>query len=137
MSKLARHRAEISALILRVKRKPFEWGTHDCCVGWACPVIKIQTGIDLAEPFFGKYTTAMGAYKALLDAGFKSPSEVIAQHFQSIPIASAQFGDVVALTTQETGEALAVIVGERIGILKPSGYGTLERCHAKIAFRIE
>lgn len=49
----------------RVVRSPHVcWGKDDCCL-WVADIVKDVCGIDLAEPFRGKYRTSNGAARTL------------------------------------------------------------------------
>lgn len=43
---------------------PFEWGTQDCCL-FAASAVEAMTGTDIAAEFRGKYTTKLGAWRAI------------------------------------------------------------------------
>jgi cell wall-associated NlpC family hydrolase len=43
---------------------PFVWGSNDCSL-FTCGAIQAQTGIDVAAPFRGQYTTSFSAAKAM------------------------------------------------------------------------
>jgi hypothetical protein len=44
--------------------KPFEWGVWDCCL-FAADAIKSFTDVDIADDFRGKYSTQLGALRAI------------------------------------------------------------------------
>ena len=46
--------------------RSFEWGVHDCCL-WAADAVLATTGVDLAVPWRGTFSTE-GEATALLDA---------------------------------------------------------------------
>lgn len=50
--------------LLDNKDKLFEWGVSDCCL-FVADAIQSYTGTDLADDFRGKYTTEIGALKAI------------------------------------------------------------------------
>ena len=43
---------------------PYKWGSQDCCT-FAADAIKSITDVDIASDFRFKYTTEIGAYKAI------------------------------------------------------------------------
>jgi hypothetical protein len=55
---------ELHDFLIREANKPFEWGVADCCL-LAANAIKSFTGVDLADDFRGKYTTKIGAFRAI------------------------------------------------------------------------
>lgn len=137
MGKKIAHRAIINAWITGIGRKPFQYGAHDCLSGLVAPIVKIQTGIDLAAPYRGKYTNFSEGARLLKADGYDSLADMIAGHFRVRPLAMAQFGDVVSLPAEHDGWALGVVLGARLGVLAETGYGTIERRLAKMAFAIE
>lgn len=44
--------------------KPFEWGNHDCAL-FAANAVEAITGVDIASEFRDKYTTQLGALRAI------------------------------------------------------------------------
>lgn len=84
----------LAAYLASVVDCPFVWGEHDCALHSANAVIAI-TGVDIAERFRGKYSTAAGSVRALkrygagtLEATFDATLPVIGKAF-------AQRGDLV------------------------------------------
>lgn len=58
--------SRLQALLDAAQGRPFEWGVHDCCL-WAADAVLATTGVDLAVPWRGTYSTE-GEAAALLDA---------------------------------------------------------------------
>jgi len=129
-------RSVVEPILTKLRTTPFAWGAVDCGLGLAAPVILGLTGKDLGVQFRGKYSTAAGALKVLRQAGFETVADVVAAQFDRIPISKAQYGDIAVLEGEDTGVGLGVVLGERIAVLTPTGYGSIERCKAKWAFRI-
>lgn len=120
-----------------IRRKPFSWEEqHDCGLGLAAPLVLAITGEDVAASFRGQYTTAIGAVKALRKQGYSDVADMVAKLFPEIPPHRAAVGDLVALQAEQTGWALGVVLGERIGVLAPNGFATLDRSKAVRAFRV-
>lgn len=132
-------RARLIETLAEVKAKPFSWEEqHDCALGLVAPVAKALTGKDFGAEFRGEYTTAKGALKALRKRKYKDLADCMAKTFVEIHPSKAQSGDLVAIGTQdEIGVALGVVIGERIGVLSPTGFATLDRSKAERAFRVE
>jgi|SRR5665213_1978903 len=55
---------EFNAHLQEHARKPFAWGTHDCCTS-AANAIQSFTGVDIAADFRGKYTDLASALAAI------------------------------------------------------------------------
>ena len=136
MPRLPGWRARLAAAIASANA-PFAWGAHDCCTGLAGPCILALTGVNLAEQFYGKYSTAKGAVRVLNRAGYDDLAALAAAHFQEYAHASqAQIGDIAAFRSEDTGWALGIVLGERIAVLSPSGYATQSRLAAARAFKV-
>lgn len=101
-----------------LKDKPFEWGTHDCCL-FAANIALELTGVDYADIFRGRYTTAVGAM-LLLKPYPGVEGYVTSRLGESIPVGMAQRGDVVTIETKH-GVALGVCDGLLSAFVSPSG----------------
>lgn len=110
---MARHEAWPSILAGKLEEmaaKPFSWGSHDCALA-ACDVVLAITGIDLGEPFRGRYTDRAGAIVVLAArGGLETAVAAIAADagFLEVPVKRAQRGDVVLLDTVD-GPAVGVV----------------------------
>jgi hypothetical protein len=87
--------------------RSFVWGLFDCCT-FACDGILAMTGIDPMAALRGKYSTAIGAARALkgfAGGGLDEAAEHIAGllHAPEIPVLRATRGDCVVadVTTPE------------------------------------
>lgn len=109
---------------------PFVWGQHDCCL-FAADAVQAITGIDHAEPFRGKYSTAAGAARML------AQYHGIIGYCNSVlgsclPVTMARRGDAVAIETQ-SGTALGICLGVHSVFAAPDGlsyHPTLNCCAA-------
>lgn len=96
------------------RNRPFEWGKHDCAL-FACNVIQDMTGTDLAASFRGRYSTALGAARAI--RGFTNGGDLEAlaakiceQHNASeVDIKLARRGDVVIVESGDAQKALSIV----------------------------
>lgn len=71
MAGLSRER-RLAAYLSHSARKPFAWGSHDCCLfvaGW----IEAERGECPAGGFRGRYRTALGAARLIHRAGGFTP----------------------------------------------------------------
>ena len=67
MAGLTRER-RLAAYLSQSVRKPFAWGSHDCCLfvaGW----IEAERGVDTAGGFRSRYRTELGAARLIRRAG--------------------------------------------------------------------
>lgn len=94
-------------------------GVHDCCL-FGAGAILAQTGIDLAAPFRGRYTTFAGGRRVLRRAGFDDHVALIAAHLPRTHVSTARVGDV-AVVPGEDGDAVGVVQGAAVYVLTQSG----------------
>jgi hypothetical protein len=52
--------SRLDAALAAARRRPFEWGAHDCCL-FAASVVEACTGVDLAAELRGTYSDALAA----------------------------------------------------------------------------
>lgn len=136
MTRLPDWRVRLNAVVDEAMTKEFAWGSHDCAFGLAAPSVRALTGEPIAEEWVGTYSTALGALKRLKEEGYESVVDYVAKRFEEIHTSLARVGDLAAIKTEETGWALGVFMGERIGVVTPAGYGTIERGLAQRAFKV-
>lgn len=96
----------LDAYLDETYEKPFEYGTHDCCLfaaGW----IERVLGVDVATEYRGRYMTALGAARLIRKVtGGGTPEDCMDKaaadfdHIVAHPsIWYAQRGDIVSLET--------------------------------------
>lgn len=123
----------LSSVISRAQHTPFAWGKHDCCL-FACDCAVAIAGIDPAAQYRGRYSTEIGAKRALtknhgsLEAAFDAC-------FQRIDPAFAQRGDLV-LIEDDLGRSAGVVWSNGIWSVSPSGTGIVNLTPL-IAWRVE
>lgn len=93
------------------KGRAFEWGVNDCAL-LLCDAVLAMTDVDLAAEFRGKYSTELGAARAMkrfANGGVKELAEKIAADFgiEEIPVLMARRGDAVMVLT-DMGPALGI-----------------------------
>lgn len=115
----------LSAHIKAASGRPFSWGAHDCCI-WACDGILGMTGADPMAELRGKYSTAIGAARALKSfagGGLDEAAEHIAGllHAPEIPALTAGRGDCV-IADVLTPEGLR---GPALGLVSINGRDAL------------
>ncbi len=128
-------RSRLQALIAAAQKRPFQWGSHDCALGLAGPAVLAMTGENLMAEF-PPYGTARGAIKALRTCGYESLADFAARHFDEIHPSQARAGDLALFTSAETGHAFGIVLGERIAVVTPKGFGTVRRSSAERTFRV-
>lgn len=97
--------ADLSAYIASVRDLPLSWGSHDCGLFFA-GACKSMTGFDPGSPFRGKYSTELGAAKALIKYGAGDLETTLDGLFDVIPVGFIQRGDGVW-----NGESVGVSMG--------------------------
>ena len=90
------------------RARPFEWGSHDCCL-WAASAVQAITGLDPGAAWRGTYTTAHRAMRLLESlGGLESAGALMGS---SVDITRAAIGDVGLVTWPDGTESLAVCSG--------------------------
>lgn len=84
----------LAAYLADNERAVFEWGRKDCAL-FVADAVLVMTGEDIAAPFRGRYTTAMGATKALKRYGAGDLKSTFDTLLPIRPIGFARRGDVV------------------------------------------
>ncbi|EKE75181.1 DUF6950 family protein [Gallaecimonas xiamenensis] len=99
---------------------PFTWGKLDCCM-LAADWVEAQTGTDFAAEFRGRYSTRIGATRALKKAGFDDVEAAVTAALGE-PVGRLQLrrGDL-ALVSQFAGPALGIVGGDLVWA--PGNYG--------------
>lgn len=64
------------ALLQERRLMPFEWGKNDCCL-FAADAYMALCDKDVASDFRGRYSTELGAYRALKKAGYSTIEDVL------------------------------------------------------------
>ena len=130
-------RARFDAACDDMRRTPFSWGDHDCLVGLVGNLAEALTGEDIVSPWRQRYASGVGALRVLRNDGFADLGGLVATILPEIHISRARLGDVAAIPSDDGfGFALGVVNGERILVLRPSGFGTVDLLSATRGFRI-
>lgn len=109
---------------------PFVWGKSDCCL-FAADGVEVITGIDFAEKWRGKYSSALGAMRFVRQDG--GIDKLVS--LESLPALMAQRGDVVMVGTQ--GDyALGVCLGRSLAAQGPDGVQFLPADRALLAWKV-
>src|SRR5690348_217084 len=97
---------------ISVEKLPFKWGVHDCALS-VCDAAKTMTGVDYAEGFRGRYTSARGAMRVIkryCGGNLEDLAAKVAELFglKEVPVLMAQRGDICVHYT-EHGPALGFV----------------------------
>lgn len=130
-------RSRFEAVIDDIKTTPFAWGTHDCGPGLAGRVVAAMTGVDLSAQYASDYHDAASAARLIRQLGFDTLAELVASLLPPIHPSRAEMGDIAAIHVGgPIGHALGVVNGERIIVLKETGYGTVDLLDAETCFKV-
>lgn len=116
------------------RTRPFRWGEWDCCL-FAADAVHAITGHDYAAAYRGKYSTELGAVRALKRYGQGSLAATMdALLGNRVAACTAMRGDVVAVDTP-SGDALGVVFNG-IWLVQPSGLCCIPAHQAKLCWRV-
>jgi hypothetical protein len=107
-------------IIDAARRKPFEWGAHDCCM-WAANVVQELTGIDYAQQYRGQYADETEALALLEAAGGIEAMLTNALGDRLPDVRQAQRGDVVLYAP--VAERWCAMICTGISICGPASRG--------------
>lgn len=109
MNRLPDWRKRLFDLTAQKQNLPFSYGKNDCTL-FGADVVTALTGVDLAEKYRGKYRSLTGGIKLLKRDGYKSHTDFLEKHFDEVPTAFAQVGDL-GIADTEFGTAICVVMG--------------------------
>ncbi len=100
---------------------PFIWGKNDCCL-FAADAILLQTNIDTASSYRGKYSTSLGAKRAIKKRKANNLDELLMIELgNDIAPLTAINGDIALILNQDNELAAGVIYRSYIYVLSPRG----------------
>ncbi|MBN8291020.1 hypothetical protein JI664_03490 [Rhodobacter sp. NTK016B] len=106
------------AYLAAAGRERFVPGQHDCAL-FASGALAAMTGVDLAAPYRGRYTTERGGIRILRKDGYHDHVALAAAHLRTRADGErARPGDLAVIPT-ETGPALGVVQGAAVYVLTP------------------
>jgi hypothetical protein len=114
----------LAAYLNTHRTSPFVWGINDCCL-FACNCVITMTGTDPGKKYRGRYTTQLGATRALKRYGGGSIKTAFSAVFGPIkPRLNAGRGDLVLIDT-EYGHAVGVLLGGAVWAVSTTGLVSL------------
>jgi hypothetical protein len=129
MTRLKDWPSRLAALVAAARARPFEWGTHDCCL-WAADAVQALTGRDPAAKWRGTYSTEVGAFRVVLALG--GLPVIAALGGTEIPTALAITGDVGLVRWPDGVVSLGVSGGAgRWLVVGDNGLETLMDCASR------
>ena len=119
LTRLPDWQSRLSVWIKTINGRPIKPGQHDCCL-FGAGAIEAQTGVDIAAPWRGRYTTMAGGQRVLRKAGYDDHIALAAATLPEIHASQAREGDIAVVETPE-GPALGVVQGAAIYVLGADG----------------
>lgn len=129
--KLADWRQRLVEYLTGVSTRTLTFGEHDCAI-FAGGAAGAQTGVDYITEWVGTYTDMTTGLAALNAKGYADHVDLVRQTFTEVPVSMAQEGDIAVV-----GDALGVVQGAAIYVLRPEGIGLVPLLSASTAFRVE
>ena len=115
--------ARCNTYFKRAEKQPFVWGEFDCCL-FVANVVALQLGFDPAAPYRGRYSSEIGAVRALAKHGAKTKDLTdtwdAALKIKATPGMAAARGDVVMLMDGKT-ELLGIAWGTQVFTVSKTG----------------
>lgn len=108
-------------------------GKHDCALE-AAAAVRAMTGKDFSRGFRG-YKTFAGGVRKLRDKGFHDHVALAGSIFDEVHWSKARVGDLAVIDTDE-GDALGVVIGDKISVFGPGGRGTVPLDQATKSFKV-
>lgn len=127
-------RARFSSFITDCRGRPFECGVHDCALYMADGVL-VQTGVDIAEAFRGRYKTDQGAVRALKRYGAGDLESTVAALLPEMDPERARLGDVI-IFDQPVGVTCGFRLTSCVSAVTPAGLGEFSLDRVTRAFRV-
>ena len=124
----------LQAHIEEWRHKKFEWGKADCAL-FCLYAEKAICGSSRFDDFIGQYRSAAGSVKTLLKIGGGDLAASVGARLREIKPSEAQRGDVALIDTP-LGDALSLVVGDRVAAMGKDGLIFLPLDAAKKAWKV-
>ena len=122
--------------------RPFEYGRWDCCL-FICDAIVVMTGVDLAAPYRGRYSTRAGALHAISErlgtASIQAvaASAAAAHQMPEIPVSHAHRGDMLLVARgRDCSLGLVALNGRDVIVTSKRGLWRLPLSRAVRAWQV-
>ena len=124
----------LQAHIEEWRHKKFEWGKADCAL-FCLYAEKAICGSSRFDDFIGQYRSAAGSVKALLKIGGGDLAASVGARLREIKPSEAQRGDVALIDTP-LGDALSLVIGDKVAAMSKDGLVFLPLISAKKAWKV-
>lgn len=142
MQRLPNWQSALDAFVRSHAREPFQYGSWDCCL-FVCDAIQVMTGVDVAEPFRGKYSSRKEASAAVKkfagSASVRAAVEKVTEvnGMKAIEPAFLQRGDVALVKrARDYSLALVSLTGMELLAVTDEGFARLPLSAAVKAWRV-
>lgn len=116
------------------RHKKFEWGKADC--GHFCLYAeKAMCGSSRFEDWIGQYSSQKGFARFLVKMGVDDLAAGVGARLSEIEVIKAQRGDVTLIDTPD-GDALSLVVGDKVAAMGKDGLIFLPVMSAKKAWKV-
>ncbi|MBL9046805.1 MAG: hypothetical protein JNK34_05755 [Tabrizicola sp.] len=128
-------RTSLLAFVAEARHRTLVYGEYDCAL-FAAEAVRVMTGLDLAAPFRGRYTTLEGGLRVLRRHGFADHVALARAELETIAVAAAMPGDLAVFAVDPV-PALGVVQGAAVYVLgRNGGLGLMPLTEAVEAFRV-
>lgn len=128
---------QFETFLNQYREQAFEWGKCDCCL-FAADWIKVNTAEDLAADLRGKYSTELGANRALKKLGFDGVTAIAdARIGEGLSPLQLNRGDIALVKNHVEQDTLGIVYGNQIWVLGLNGIETLPVTTAIKGWRVE
>lgn len=124
----------LAAHVEEWRHKPFQWGLHDCAM-FCVYGEKAICGETRFDDYLGRYSTAIGSMRLLREMGAGTLAENACDRMAEIQPSEAGRGDWALIDTPD-GDALSLIVGDKVAAMGKDGLVFLPREAVKRAWKV-
>lgn len=124
----------LAAHVEEWRNKSFQWGRHDCAMFCALGE-KAMCGDTRFADYVGHYESPKGSARLLRRLGNGDLAENVAQRLPEVPPEQAGRGDVGLIDTPD-GDALSLIIGDKVAAMGKDGLVFLPRDAVKRAWKV-
>jgi len=128
-------RSRLASYVADQARKRYRPGEHDCAL-FASGGRAALTGADPLAPVRGCYSTIEEGFELAAAHGYATPFDAVTEGLDEIAPAYAQAGDLALLDAGDGTEAMGIVQGEMIYVLKPRGLSLVPMTDARRAWRV-
>jgi hypothetical protein len=128
--KVADWRQKLTEYLTEMSHRRVSFGAWDCAI-FAGGAAGAQMGVDYLKGWVGTYSDMTSGIEVLNRKGYADHIDLVRQTFSEVPVSFAQEGDIAVV-----GDALGVVQGSSIYVLRDEGIGLVPLLSARTAFRV-